>query len=124
MAQKPMPMRLSSRYLTLPLILLFFCCHDRIAAQDTLGLRIDALTSAERDALVAAANRSGQLEAVYACVPAGVIVFVDRGPAGSRSALRTMVLATVAPVVPAQRIRPNEVTLRAAEAACGSVRGQ
>lgn len=112
------------RLFSLTLILLGLLYSQPASAQNTIGLRVIALTSAERDALVAAAHASGELKVVFACVPAGVIVFSDQGRATSREALRANVRAAMAPTVPPQRIEARELTLEAAEAACESTRGQ
>ncbi|MCC6840539.1 MAG: hypothetical protein IT230_10305 [Flavobacteriales bacterium] len=112
------------KVLSLTLILLGLLYSQQASAQNTIGLRVIALTSAERDALVAAAHASGELKVVFACVPAGVIVFSDQGRASSREALRANVRAAMAPTVPAQRIEARELTLEAAEAACETTRGQ
>lgn len=103
---------------------LFPACLCAVMAQEPIGLRINSLTSAERDALTANARQAGELEVVFACVPAGVIVFNGTGPAGSREALRTKVLALATPVIPAPRITEAALTLPAAEAACRAAREQ
>ena len=110
-----------------PIILFFLfilLACDRLAAQETIGLRVDALTSAERDQLVDRSHQPGELQVVYACVPAGILVFASDGTAGTREALRTKALATMAPVIAIGRVEPTELTLHQAEAACETARGQ
>ena len=107
------------------LALLLACIAQRpLLAQESMGLRITALTSAERDSLAASARASGDLRMIYACVPAGLVVFATQGGTVSRQALRDQVASTLAAIIAPQRIEPEEITLHAAEAACEIARGQ
>ncbi len=108
-----------------PLLFLFMllACNG-LMAQETIGLHVDALTSAERDSLVARSHQAGDLHVVYACVPAGILVLASNGQTGSREALRTKALATMAPVIAVGRVGPAELTLHDAESACETARGQ
>lgn len=109
----------------IPLLFLFSllaCSH--LMAQDTIGLRVDGLTSDERDSLVASSRSSEVLQVVYACVPAGMLVFASATPVESREALRTKALAALAPVIAIGRIGATELTLHDAESACETARGQ
>lgn len=110
-----------------PILLLFLfilLACNRLAAQENLGLRVDALTSAERDSLVARSHQPGELQVVYACVPAGILVFAADSPVGSREALRTKALAAMASVIAIGRVGSAELTLHEAESACETARGQ
>lgn len=109
------------RLLTLPCCL---ACSQWVSAQDTLVLHITALTSAERDALVGAARSAGHVDVVYACVPAGYIAFASRTHVTSRTTLRTAVTTTISSVIDPHRLGTAEVTLRAAEQACETARGE
>jgi len=106
------------------LFLLALFASNRLVAQETIGLQITALTSAERDSVVSLTQASGDLQLVYACVPAGVLVLATDTPSGTREVLRSRAVAALAPVVQAGRIDPIELTLHAAETACENARGQ
>ena len=75
-----------------PILLLFLftllACNG-LMAQETIGLRVDALTSAERDSLVSLSHHAGDPQVIYACVPAGILVFASAEPTASREVLRT-----------------------------------
>ncbi len=109
----------------IPLLFLFtlLACNS-LMAQETIGLRVDALTSAERDSFVASGHNPGDLHVVYACVPAGILVFASDEPTGSREALRTKALAVLTPAIALGRIGTAEITLHEAESACETARGQ
>ncbi len=106
------------------LILLALFATIQLKAQEPVGIRISALTSAERDLLVQTARDAGEMHVVYACVPAGIIVFAANSGTTSRENLRTKALAALAPVVTLGRIEPADITLQAAETACETARGQ
>ncbi|MBK6892610.1 MAG: hypothetical protein IPL81_14440 [Flavobacteriales bacterium] len=110
-----------------PILLLFLftllACNG-LMAQETIGLRVDALTSAERDSLVSLSHHAGDPQVIYACVPAGILVFASAEPTASREVLRTRVFAALAPVLAIGRIDPAELTLHDAESACETARGQ
>ncbi len=109
-----------------PILLLFLftllACNS-LMAQETIGLRVDALTSAERDSFMASSH-PGDLHVVYACLPAGILVFASDEPTGSREALRTKALAVMTPGIAPGRIGTVELTLHEAESACETARGQ
>ena len=109
----------------IPLLFLFtlLACNS-LMAQETIGLRVDSLTSTERDSFVASGHHPGALQVVYACVPAGILVFSSDTPSGSREALRTKALAVLTPVIALSRIGTAELTLHDAESACETARGQ
>ena len=107
-----------------PLLLLTCLCGGRIAAQDTLGVRISALTTAERDAIASSAQGQSHLKVIYACVPAGVIVFADSQASSSREAAQGRLAPLLSQALPANRIAAWNLTLRAAEAACETTRDQ
>lgn len=111
------------RPITLLFLFTLLACNG-LMAQETIGLRIDALTSAERDSLVASSDHAGELHVVYACVPAGILVFSSDTPTGSSEALRTKALIAMAPVIATSRIGTVELTLHDAESACETARGQ
>lgn len=113
-----------ARFGLFPLLLLTCLCAGRIAAQDTLGVRISALTAAERDAIASPTQGQSHLKVVYACVPAGVIVFADNQASSSREAAQSRLAPLLSQVLAAPRIAAWNLSLRAAEAACENTRGE
>lgn len=105
-------------------LLLSLLLSPTLSAQEPIGLRINTLSSAERDAIITNVREGGELRVIYACVPAGVIVFSEATPSGSREALRTKVISAIAPIIPAGRIAGTDYSLDDAETACETVRGQ
>lgn len=112
----PRPLRL--------IILLMIFTTNHLLAQESIGIRINTLTSAERDLLVQTTHGAGEIHVAYACVPAGIIVFAANAASTSRESLRTKAMTALAPVVTAARIESVEITLQAAETACENARGQ
>ncbi len=92
------------------------------AAQGPVGIRVVALTSSERDTLNARAQRDGSLKVLYACAPAGVIVFEGQGT--EREDFKAKAEALIGAVIPASRITENSLTLQQAMDACQYVRNQ
>lgn len=111
------------RKLLLLLPFLLFANSPSVA-QEALGLRISALTSAERDAMVQLATQSDGLQVAFACVPAGVIVFSNPSGSATRESLRAQAMAVMHPAIDPGRIEPGDLSLQAAEAACENARGQ
>lgn len=105
-------------------LLLTLCTSALLLAQEPIGLQINAMSSAERDAITTNLSAAGELQVVFACVPAGLIVFNEATSSGSREALRTKVIAAIAPIIPVQRITGTDITLEAAETACQNARGE
>lgn len=95
-----------------------------LSAQEPVGLHIQSLTSAEYDAVVAGSRQSGEVEVIYACIPAGIIVFGNRGTDRTYAALRDQVMTVLAPIIPTARVSQENTTLQAAEAACETARGE
>lgn len=119
----------SAKMLPMPKPLLLFAFFTSIVghsayAQEATGFRINGLTSAERDSLAQQIQGTTDLELVYACVPAGVLVFGANALSTSRAALRSQALGIMAPVIAADRIGPVVLDLQAAEAACETARGE
>ena len=104
-------------------VLALFASH-RLMAQETIGLQISSLTSAERDSVMLRVNKTNDLKLVFACVPAGVIVLSSDQQAGSREALRLKVVQAIDPIVAETRISTVELTQQAAETACANTRRQ
>lgn len=88
-----------------------------------LVLRIDGLTSAERDAFKQALPADGSLELVYACVPAGILVIGSQG-AATKTELRTQALPLATERLGTARVSEPAMDRLQAEAQCAAKRGQ
>lgn len=106
------------------LVLLALFATNQLKAQETVGIRIAALSSAERDALVQQLADDDELYVAFACVPAGILVIGSRTGATTRATLRTQAVSALQPVLAAARIGEEDLTLQAAEAACENARGE
>jgi len=98
------------------------------AQQTTIGtseivIHVKNLQSAERDALRQELT-AGAIELVYACVPAGIMVFRSADSGSSNEALRTHVLSMVADRTSVSRVRELPLNLAQAEERCAIQRGQ
>lgn len=109
----------------LSLALLLFA-GVRVVAQVSdpprIGLRIQAFTSEERDALVRQLHTTGEMRLAYACVPAGIVLLESTTTARSHGEARTAMMARVAAVVPEHRILENGLDLQSAEERCAIAR--
>ncbi len=96
----------------------------RLSAQAPVGLHIASFTTTERDSLMREVPKTGTLKVVFACVPAGVIVFGSDGPSASREALRVQAVQALGTWVAEDRITDGTITLHGAEQACETARDQ
>lgn len=87
----------------------------------TYAVRVAGLTSEERDAVARDLASTGHARMVFACVPAGVMVF---GPAPDRNpgAARTHALNVLGTRTQRQRITEVTLSLADAETACSEAR--
>lgn len=114
----------------LPWILTAFSLLAGVGAQaqqpprEPYGVRVEALTSAERDSLSHRLQASGEGRVVFACVPAGVLVLADADHARSVEEGRTAMRAALTAVIPAARLSDDRLTLQAAENSCAQARGR
>ena len=92
-------------------------------ASSTYAVRIAGLTSEERDAVVRELAITDQTRIVFACVPAGVLVF-GPAPTKSREVARAHASAAIATHVQAQRVTEAPISLADAEAACAEARNR
>ncbi len=106
----------------LPAILSLILCSE-LVAQEATGFRVTALTSAERDSITQQLS-THDLQLVYACVPAGILVFSSARPGTSRATLRSRIVGTLSEFIAPARIGPADLNLQAAEAACQTARGE
>lgn len=109
------------RALTL-LGLLLCSIPGRLLAQDVVGMHITALTSAERDVLTARLNAQGDVEVIYTCVPAGVMVVRSIERSGTRAVSCAKARAALMPIVAAARITDDTTTLEQAQEECARTR--
>jgi len=106
------------------LVLLALFATSQLKAQETIGIRIAALSSAERDAMVQLISDDDDLYVAFACVPAGILVFGSRAGTTTRATLRSQAVSALEPVLAVARIGAEDLTLQAAETACENARGE
>lgn len=87
-----------------------------------LVLRIDGLTSTERDALTRALPADGSVRLVYACVPAGILILEAGDNNGTRATVREKVMPLATSRIAASRIAEPAIDRAQAEAQCASLR--
>ena len=107
--------------LALGLILAF---QGQVHAQQQVGLRITSLTSAERDSTARVVQASHDLRLIYACVPAGILIFATDARDATSATVRTQAEDMLLPVIGDGRVASATITLEAAEQACQNMRGQ
>lgn len=113
-------------HMHLPVIVLSFLALllcGSVRAQETTGIRVHALTSAERDSITLQLE-GNEVQLVYACVPAGMLVFATDVAGTSRATLRSKAITALSDLITSNRIAPVELTRVDAESACQSARGQ
>lgn len=87
-----------------------------------LVLRVNGLTSAERDALTRALPADGSVRLVYACVPAGILILEAADNNGTRATVREKVMPLATSRIAASRIAEPAIDRAQAEAQCASLR--
>lgn len=97
--------------------------HAQSTASTTLAVHVADLTSEERDAVAQALEASGEARMVFACVPAGVMVFAPKADRSTHT-LRSQSLAALNARMPQQRIHETTLSLADAEAACDEARNR
>ncbi|MBK8499595.1 MAG: hypothetical protein IPL52_12470 [Flavobacteriales bacterium] len=97
--------------------------HAQSTISTTVAVHIADLTSEERDAVAQALEASGEARMVFACVPAGVMVFAPK-PDRPTHTLRSQSLAALHARMPQQRIQETALSLADAEAACDEARNR
>ena len=95
--------------------------HAQSTAQ-RVALRVDGLTSEERDQLNADLGQRGDLRISFACVPAGILILEPVAPDRSADSVRAMAAAALIHRLPAQRRSEVALTLNEAEALCSEAR--
>lgn len=89
-----------------------------------MGLRVQSLTSEERDALNRRLQADGGMRVAYACVPAGILILEHDATTRSVAEVRDLLLARTGAVVPASRIIEENIEQQDAERRCATARGQ
>ena len=98
--------------------------HAQAGDNAEFGVRVAQLTDAERDTLSGRFNDPDAVHLVYACVPAGVLVFADGSTSRSGEGAREAMRGAVATLIDPARITDDRLTLRAAENDCAQTRGR
>lgn len=119
---KPLTMAKTALRALAVLALLLCFAHDRLLAQETVGLHITGLTTNERDALLTQVPEQSGMQVVYACLPAGVVVLRSTDSGMSRGDARLKARNAVARLVPLQRVPDEVLTLEEAEQQCAATR--
>lgn len=91
------------------------------STQSEIVVQVMGLTSAERDAINRDLRSDQAIQLVYACVPAGLLVFKSR-VAMQASELLAATLSVARERVNAARIAPTELQRAHAEAQCAAQR--
>lgn len=97
----------------------------RIHAQTTarhVALRVDGLTSEERDQLSADLVQRGDLRISFACVPAGILILEPISPDRSADSVRAMAATALIHRLPVQRRSEVALSLSEAEELCSEAR--
>lgn len=89
----------------------------------TYSMRIANLTSEERDAIVSDLSNGSDARVVFACVPAGIMVF-ETAPAKDRIQARQATVARIEARTRRERLNDGPASLAEAEAACANARNQ
>ncbi len=97
--------------------------QERIPKPRPVVLQVEGLTTATRDGLIRDLASSSDLELVYACVPAGILVFGTRTSL-SRSDIESRGRAMLTSRSSSDQVRRLDHDLAAAEEACAQVRNR
>ncbi len=97
--------------------------HAQASSPATYAVRVAALTSAERDAVVRDLTDNGSARLVFACVPAGVLVF-EAAPQRTREAARASASSALQARTRPDRITELAMSLSEAEVACAEARNR
>lgn len=108
---------------SLPVLGLQGAVHAQATGPSAYAARVAGLTSDERDAVVRELAHTGQARMVFACVPAGVMLF-EPMPNRSRDAARMSAIAILEARAQRQRIAEVTMSLADAEAACAEARNR
>jgi hypothetical protein len=95
--------------------------HAQTTAQ-RVALRVDGLTSEERDLLSADLGQRGDLRISFACVPAGILILEPVNPERTADSVRAMTAAALIHRLPAQRRSEVALTMNEAEELCREAR--
>ncbi|MFT3886410.1 MAG: hypothetical protein QM724_13575 [Flavobacteriales bacterium] len=97
----------------------------KVHAQETaIGIRINGLTTDERDALVRDLRQQGELRVGFACVPAGILLLEPTGRAALTPEGHTAAIRTVRQRIAGARISEEPLTMATAEERCAEARNR
>lgn len=99
-----------------------FAAKAQQAAPTSITLRIDGLSTDERDALNQQLTQRGEARIAFACVPAGIIVLQATDAGRSTDSLRLRALPGLLTSVAPGRIHEEPSTLVEAEQLCENAR--
>jgi hypothetical protein len=89
-----------------------------------VALRVEGLTSEERDQLSTDLRQRGDLRISFACVPAGILILEPISPDRSADSVRAMAAAALIHRLPVQRRSEVALSLDEAEELCSAARNQ
>ena len=95
--------------------------YAQTAAQ-RVALRVDGLTSEERDQLSSDLSHRGDLRISFACVPAGILILEPLDPDRSADSVRAIAAAALIQRLPARRRSEVALSLNEAEELCSAAR--
>lgn len=95
-----------------------------VAAETRVALRVDGLTSEERDQISSDLRQRGDLRISFACVPAGILILEPVSPDRSADSIRAMAATALIRRLPAQRRSEVALSLNEAEELCSAARNQ
>ncbi len=96
--------------------------HCQAQTAHRVALRVDGLTSEERDQLSTDLSQRGDLRISFACVPAGILILEPVSPDRSADSVRAMAAAALIRRLPAQRRNEVALSLNEAEELCSAAR--
>lgn len=84
-------------------------------------VHIDGLTAQDRDAIQQRLGKRSDVKVVFACVPAGIMVFTSEGGA-QKSITRQRAITALSQRVEASRITEMQQSIAESESACAQAR--
>ncbi len=96
--------------------------HSQAQTAPQVALRVDGLTSQERDQLSTDLVQRGDLRISFACVPAGILILEPTSPDRSVDTVRAMAATALIQRLPAKRRSEVALTMSQAEELCSSAR--
>lgn len=98
--------------------------HAQTTASSRVALRVDGLTSEERDQLSNDLAQRGDLRISFACVPAGILILEPTGTDRSADSVRAMAATALIRRLPPARRSEVALSMNEAEELCSAARNQ